>query len=64
MGFVESYHAELEKMNNGKRGRPYRIAESYIRFLAIIRYIFSIGFSLQDSRTFSENTYSQENLDG
>jgi hypothetical protein len=30
-------------MNRRKRGRPYRIAESYVRFLAVIRYLFSLG---------------------
>jgi len=31
-------------MNWRKRGRPYRIAESYVRFLAVIRYLFSLGY--------------------
>jgi hypothetical protein len=31
-------------MNRRKRGRPYRIAESYVRFLAVIRYLFSLGY--------------------
>jgi hypothetical protein len=30
-------------MNRKKRGRPYRIAESYVIFLAVIRYLFSLG---------------------
>ena len=29
-------------MNRKKRGRPYRIAESYVIFLAVIRYLFSL----------------------
>jgi hypothetical protein len=31
-------------MNRKKRGRPCRIAESYVMFLAVIRYLFSLGY--------------------
>jgi hypothetical protein len=31
-------------MNRKKRGRPYRIAESYVMFLAVIRHLFSLGY--------------------
>ena len=53
LGFVESYNVELGRMNNGKKGRPYKISESYIRFLAIIKYIFSIGFRQLEGFTIS-----------
>jgi hypothetical protein len=35
-------------MNRKKRGRPYRIAESYVIFLAVIRYLFSLGYGGTD----------------
>jgi hypothetical protein len=31
-------------MDRKKRGRPFRIADSYIMFLAVKRYVFSIDF--------------------
>jgi hypothetical protein len=44
LDFVMGYRDELIRMNRRKRGRPYRIAESYVRFLAVIRYLFSLGY--------------------
>jgi hypothetical protein len=35
-------------MNRKKRGRPYRIAKSYVIFLAVIRYLFSLGYGGTD----------------
>jgi hypothetical protein len=37
LDFLRNYRDELIGMNRKKRGRPYRIAESYVRFLAVIR---------------------------
>jgi hypothetical protein len=37
LNFLRNYRDELIRMNRKKRGRPYRIAESYVRFLAVIR---------------------------
>ncbi len=45
LDFLRGYRDELIRMNRRKRGRPYRIAESYVRFLAVIRYLFSLGYS-------------------
>jgi IS5 family transposase len=36
LDFVRGCRDELVRMNRRKRGRPYRIAESYVRFLAVI----------------------------
>jgi hypothetical protein len=36
LDFVRGYRDELVRMNRRKRGRPYRIAESYVRFPAVI----------------------------
>jgi len=44
LDFLRGYRDELIRMNRRKRGRPYRIAESYVRFLAVIRYLFSLGY--------------------
>jgi hypothetical protein len=44
LDFVGNYRDELVRMNWRKRGRPYRIAESYVRFLAVIRYLFSLAY--------------------
>ena len=44
LDFVGNYRDELVRMNWKKRGRPYRIAESYVRSLAVIRYLFSLGY--------------------
>jgi hypothetical protein len=45
LDFLRGYRDELVRMNRRKRGRPYRMAESYVRFLAVIRYLFSPGYS-------------------
>jgi hypothetical protein len=37
LDFLRNYQDELIEMNRKKRGSPYRIAESYVRFLAVIR---------------------------
>ena len=44
LDFVRGCRDELVRMNRRKRGRPYRIAESYVRLLAVIRYLFSLGY--------------------
>jgi hypothetical protein len=36
LDFVGNYRDELVRMNRKKRGRPYRIAESYVRLPAVI----------------------------
>jgi hypothetical protein len=38
LNFLRNYRDELIRMNRKKRGRPYRIAESYVMFLAVIRH--------------------------
>ncbi|GBC68572.1 hypothetical protein HRbin01_00255 [archaeon HR01] len=43
----------LVKMNDGKRDRPYRITDSFIIFLAIFRYFFSVGFRQLEGFTIS-----------
>jgi len=45
LDFLRGYRNEFIRINMRKRGRPYRIAESYVMFLAVIRYLFSLGYS-------------------
>jgi hypothetical protein len=51
LDFLRGYRDELVRINRRKRGRPYRIAESYVRFLAVIRYLFSLGYSQLEGLT-------------
>ena len=39
LDFLRNYQDELIRMNRKKSGRPYRTAESYVMFLAVIRYL-------------------------
>jgi hypothetical protein len=53
LNFVGNYRDELVRMNWRKRGRPYRIAESYVRFPAVIsrrRGYLKMHFAI-DART-------------
>jgi hypothetical protein len=53
LDFVRGYRDELIRMNRRKRGRPYRIAESYVRFPAVIsrrRGYLKMHFAI-DART-------------
>jgi len=40
LDFLESYDYELSLLNDGKVGRPFKITDRYIVFLAIVRYPF------------------------
>ncbi|MEM0450005.1 MAG: hypothetical protein QXO17_00335 [Nitrososphaerota archaeon] len=42
--FVRRYANELREMNDGKKGMPFKITNSFILFLAIFRYVFSVRF--------------------
>jgi hypothetical protein len=44
LSFVESYRAELDAMNHGKEGRPYKLTPTYIQFLTAVRYLYSIPY--------------------
>jgi len=43
-GFVNGYDDELKRMNEGKLGRPFKLTDSYVKFIGVVRYLFSIGF--------------------
>lgn len=43
-GFVEGYEEELEAMNHGKTGPPYRLAHSHIQLLSTVRLLYSMPY--------------------
>ncbi len=44
VSFLENYQQEVEAMNRGKTGRPYRLARSYIQLLSTVRYLYSMPY--------------------
>ncbi len=44
IGFVENYRTELDAMNHGKEGRPYKLTPTYIQFLTAIRYLYRVPY--------------------
>jgi len=42
LDFLDCY--DYEHMNNGKLGRPFKITNRYVEFLAVVRYLFSMPF--------------------
>jgi len=50
LGFVNNYRRELKRMNEGKLGRPFKLTDSYVKFVGVVRYLFSMGFSSRASR--------------
>jgi len=44
LGFLEGYEEELEAMNRGKTGPPYRLASSYIQLLSTIHHLYSMPY--------------------
>jgi len=44
LDFLEKYEEELEEMNRGKEGRRFTLTHSHIRFLGVVRYLFSTPY--------------------
>ena len=44
LSFLEHYEKELETMNKGKVGPPYRLTPSYIQLLTAIRYLYRMPY--------------------
>ena len=44
LSFLEDYEKELEAMNKGKVGPPYRLTPSYIQLLTAIRYLYRMPY--------------------
>lgn len=44
LDFLDGYDDELEAMNGKKAGRPYRLTDRYVEFLAVVRYLFFMPY--------------------
>jgi len=44
LDFLKGYEFELSIMNDCKVGRPFKITDGYIVFLAVVRYLFSMPY--------------------
>jgi len=48
LGFVNGY--ELKRMNEGKPVKPFKLTDSYVKFIGLVRYLFSVrqleGFTI------------------
>ncbi len=44
LSFVENYQAELDAMNHGKEGRPYKLTPTYIQFLTAFRILYGVHY--------------------
>ena len=44
LSFVENYQAELDSMNHGKEGRPYKLTPTYIQFLTAFRILYGVPY--------------------
>ncbi|HPC27526.1 MAG TPA: transposase [Candidatus Methanomethylicus sp.] len=42
--FVRNYQTELDSMNRGKEGKPFRLTSSYDQFLAAVRYLYGMPY--------------------
>ena len=42
--FVRNYPSELDAMNRGKEGKPFKLTDSYVRFLAVVRYLYGMPY--------------------
>ena len=44
LSFVENYQNELDAMNHGKEGRPYKLTPTYIQFLTAFRILYGVPY--------------------
>ncbi|MGC8910459.1 MAG: transposase, partial [Nitrososphaeria archaeon] len=44
LDFLDAYDFELRALNDGKVGRPFKLVDGYVEFLAIVRYLFSMPY--------------------
>ncbi|MFQ5888135.1 MAG: IS5 family transposase [Candidatus Hydrothermarchaeales archaeon] len=42
--FLKTWEEDLEKMNSGKNGKPYKYPEEFIRFLGVLHVLFNLPF--------------------
>jgi len=53
--FLDGYEDELRAMNRGKVGRPYALADRYMEFLLVVRYLFVMPYRQLEGFTRSLN---------
>lgn len=46
--FLENWDRELERMNKGKRGKPFEYPEGFVRFLAPVRVFFHLPYRQEE----------------
>jgi hypothetical protein len=56
LSFLEHYKEELEAMNKGKVGPPYRLTPNYIQLLTAIRYLYQMPYRQLEGFTRSLHT--------
>jgi hypothetical protein len=44
LDFLEDYDFELSLLNDCKVGRPFKITDGYVVFIAVVRYLFSMPY--------------------
>ena len=44
LDFLGGYGDELKSMDGGRVGRPYRLTDSYVRFLTVVRHLFATPY--------------------
>jgi transposase len=44
LSFVENHQNELDAMNHGKEGRPYKLTPTYIQFLTAFRILYGVPY--------------------
>ncbi len=48
--FIDNWHIELEKMNEGKKGRKFVYPDSFIKLLGYMRAYFHLPYRQTDGR--------------
>ena len=41
---LESHEQELKTINKGRRGRPYLLANTYVKLLSAVRYLYQMPY--------------------
>lgn len=44
LAFMDNYWSELDSMNKGKEGKPFKLTNSYVQFLALVSYLYGIPY--------------------
>jgi len=44
LGFIRTYQLELDAMNRGEEGKPFKLTASYVQFLAVVSYLYGMPY--------------------